>query len=175
MVFAGDFYQLPPVPDAHSAPQFAFDSKGWTSLIRPTGPDMNCYFLRKVHRQGDPRFRALLNRLRVGQTTAEDLKLLMACRRRIHYDDGIEPIKLLSLRESVASHNEAYLDGLAGEERVYPALDCYNPRVLALIKRGKAKWRDVDKLRTYADKCVPLSFSPLRWSPRAHQLRPCLA
>lgn len=131
---------------------FAFESKAWKSVIRSSGPDMNCFFLRKVHRQGDPRFRELLNRMRVGQATAEDIKLLKTCRRRITYEDGIEAIRLYAHRDSVNKENEKFLETLPGELIEIASTDKISPYLSNEIRAGRRRWFDVDKLRAHADR-----------------------
>jgi len=152
VVFAGDFYQLPPVPDFSAVALFAFESKAWRSVIKSSGPDMNCFFLRKVHRQGNPRFRELLNRLRVGQSTPDDIKLLKQCHRPIKYEDGIEPVRLYALRKSVTQENEAFLDSLPGELFELPSIDNLSQKTLATVRSGRRTWTHVDRLRQYADR-----------------------
>ena len=151
-MFAGDFYQLPPVPDAGLKSSFAFESRAWKSIISSRGPDMNCYFLRKVHRQGDPRFRELLNRMRVGQSTPDDIQLLKQCQRPIKYEDGIQAIRLFAHRTSVMKQNESFLNTLPGDVVELPALDQLDRRLVSAIRVGRRRWIDADKLRAYADK-----------------------
>jgi ATP-dependent DNA helicase PIF1 len=72
MIFTGDFYQLPPVerykPDTIE-PDFAFNAACWDKMI----PTENCFFLQTAYRQKDAKFADVLNRLRFGELTEEDM------------------------------------------------------------------------------------------------------
>lgn len=148
IVFAGDFYQLPPVSSNESEPIFAFESKAWGDLIRPSGRRRNCHFLRQVHRQRDPLFADLLNRLRVGQSTEEDLALLKKCKRRV--EEGGEGaavvMKLFAHRDRAAHNNEERLAALEGEVVEYEAADVVGEKLRSSVARGRSSWADVKRL-----------------------------
>jgi ATP-dependent DNA helicase PIF1 len=85
VILVGDFFQLPPVSKSL---KFIFE----TSLFWETCD--NFWELREVWRQTDPIFCNLLHRLRIGESTEDDLELLKS---RLDVDLGdIEPTKLFS-------------------------------------------------------------------------------
>jgi ATP-dependent DNA helicase PIF1 len=65
VIFTGDFLQLPPVND-----EFAFHSDVWTGLSLKT------IYLTKMYRVNDPVYTAILERVRVGEHTADDNRIL---------------------------------------------------------------------------------------------------
>ncbi|CED82958.1 DNA helicase PIF1/RRM3 [Phaffia rhodozyma] len=122
IVVAGDFYQLPPVEkdiETDAARGFAFTAHNWQAVIKKS----NNFFLRKVHRQADPVFVGLLNRLRLGKVSMQDVETLKSLDREIVYEDGIEPISLFSLVEDVERRNQEHLASIKAEERSFEAVD----------------------------------------------------
>lgn len=65
-------FQLPPVEQFKqdsAEPDFAFNALCWNKMIPPE----NCRFLENPYRQKDPKFANILNRLRFGLLTEEDI------------------------------------------------------------------------------------------------------
>lgn len=135
IIVSGDFCQLPPVKkDA----KFCFESKAWR----------DCGFkitqLSNVFRQPDVAFASLLNRMRMGDSTLEDVKLLNTCveRKLPVLKPGIAPTELYCLRKELDALNLKKLkECKESTEHVYKAKDygqtnllkqCMFPETLAL-------------------------------------------
>ncbi len=78
VVFLGDFYQLPPVPDRDrkepSTGQFCFECPTWTEVFPPT----NVVQLTTVFRQCDPAYRNVLLEIREGKLSEANREMLHA-------------------------------------------------------------------------------------------------
>ena len=133
LVFAGDFFQLPPVFRGTSsssssssagaaeggAGRFAFQAHCWESIVTTS------IVLTRVFRQGeDGAFIALLNEARVGKISAESAALLGArFGARLALPMGVEPTRLVTHRADIGAENAACLERLPGERRVFEAAD----------------------------------------------------
>jgi hypothetical protein len=120
VVFAGDFLQLPPVPERGqppqvdpSAPKYAFQSQAWQLAVR------HHVVLRQVHRQRDERFVGLLNDLRRGVYT-DAARTLLSSRLNVKL---ARPVRLYSRRVDVAAENATELARLPGELVRFTARD----------------------------------------------------
>lgn len=118
LVCVGDFYQLAPVLKRGAPYSFVFETDSWK-----VGID-HCVELTEIFRQdNDSEFARLLQRVRVGATTTDDLALLAS---RVNQDveccEGVVPTSLYSRRGDVASVNDTHLKGLDADTRqVYTA------------------------------------------------------
>jgi ATP-dependent DNA helicase PIF1 len=123
VILFGDVYQLPPVVerglesiffDRFTGP-FFFDSDAWQQL-NPLGLELT-----KVFRQlSDPRFVDLLNRVRNGSTTPDDLAVLNN-RIRPESDAAGHPIVLTATNGVARDLNTARLDAIRGPSQTYTA------------------------------------------------------
>ena len=110
LIFAGDFYQLPPVgqdiePDTQS---FCFESPLWNE----TFPLENQIQLTTIFRQSDPIYAKLLNKLRVGKITKSGIATLESCVNKTMTGDTL-PTILLPRRcdaDAINSRELALLD-----------------------------------------------------------------
>jgi hypothetical protein len=90
VVFIGDLFQLPPVVKSHEwqvmaenyRSPFFFDAQ----VLKESNPI--CIELKKIYRQSDNEFIALLNNIRNNSATPEDLELL-----HLHYDPSFVPYR----------------------------------------------------------------------------------
>ncbi|WVQ73833.1 hypothetical protein IAR50_003414 [Cryptococcus sp. DSM 104548] len=114
-IFTGDFFQLPPV----KAMRFAFEAKCWPNLFTPR----HIKSLTRVYRQADSKFIEILESMRRGIVTDDNMKLLESLSREVKYPDGIEPVTLFSLKDDVERTNVAKLNALPGEALTYEAWD----------------------------------------------------
>jgi len=122
VVLVGDFLQLPPVPSRYNpVREFCFESPVWSSLglgtasrdsdsgasSAPTSSNKNMIHLNRVMRQNDPEFVAILNDVRLGIVSDEQLKLLNSCmvKHKPRPTDGIIPTKLYSINKDVDTEN----------------------------------------------------------------------
>ena len=108
VLFVGDFLQLEPVVTNKCAQArmgdavFAFDALAWQTLAPVR--------LTEVRRQRDPEFARVLNCIRVGAASAQDLQWLKARARR-----GGEPERALyPWRSLCAAHNNRRMESLPG-------------------------------------------------------------
>ena len=107
VIMVGDFFQLPPVARDRTA-QFLFESK----LFWETCDEI--WELKEVWRQSDPAFVRMLQRIRLGEPTKQDLEVLQT---RVDADVGthaIAPTRVFSRNINVDRINTTELDKLEG-------------------------------------------------------------
>lgn len=146
VVMFGDPYQLAPVPPRgdelryirdHYRSFWFFDAHVWTGPsagfdlstsserdafdgvmdLGTYGAELSIRELRDIHRQADPRFRAMLNAVRHGRVTAEIAGILndTGARRPPEALDGEPPIITLATRNDIVnSINRRHLEALGG-------------------------------------------------------------
>lgn len=120
LVFTGDFFQLPPIPDAGDpyTSAFCFESPRWPL----TFPAASCIELNTMFRQTDPTYIEILKQIRKGYIDVEYADMLNKCVKR-EYDPetygGCTPTKLFPVRSKVDAVNNARFKQLDGEEHVY--------------------------------------------------------
>lgn len=111
LILVGDFAQLPFVTRDKN-PVFLFETKLWADM------ELKTFSLQIVHRQqGDPDFIGLLQRVRVGKITDNDIKKLMSkvnAPLKKMLDKGIIPTHLYSFNQHVDEMNAAELKKLPG-------------------------------------------------------------
>ena len=119
VIFAGDFFQLPPVVLAGG---YAFMSPAWARAGIET-----CELTEVVRQGGDARFVALLNELRVGRCSAASTELLATCSKgkKPEPTDGIEPTRLYCTNRDVDAMNAQFLNALPGEARAFDGVDTF--------------------------------------------------
>ena len=106
MIFVGDPFQLAPVEG-----NYCFTSKLWT--------DIKIHTLTANMRQaGDNQFKELLDRVRWGKCSEEDLAVLQRCGDTVFPDD-IVPTKLYSKNVNVDSINLKEFDKLSTDVYIY--------------------------------------------------------
>jgi ATP-dependent DNA helicase PIF1 len=120
LIFTGDFFQLPPIPD-HDDPstgEFCFQHPKWASTFKPA----DCIELKTFFRQTDPAYISILQEVRRGTISGPNIELLQTRTMRgtaPETQDGIVPTKLFPVRSKVDTINEVSYAKLDGEERVY--------------------------------------------------------
>lgn len=119
LVITGDFFQLPPVPDANSASTFCFDAKTWSSAIDQT------IGLHHVFRQKDPVFAGMLNEMREGRLTQNSISTFKRLSRSPVYDDdlGLTTTELFPTRREVEEANTVRMRQLSGNAVEFVAKD----------------------------------------------------
>lgn len=132
LIFSGDMLQLPPVKDT-----WVFNTEEWTALnLRP-------FILEIPYRYSDPEFFQMLLRIRVGEQTEDDYKII---RNRVRANkrmqdilsslsnekagEIIKPTMFFSKRIDVDAYNTMELEKLPGESVEFIAFDRFE------IKRG---------------------------------------
>ena len=113
LVFSGDFYQLPPVPDKfEGSAKFCFESSSWDLAF------YNQIELKTIYRQDDPVFKKILNQIRKGKISTESCEILNTCVSKSN-DSDVMPVKLYPRRNIVDSINKEYNDRLQSDTREY--------------------------------------------------------
>lgn len=108
LILLGDFLQLPPVSREGNV-RFCFESPLWQAL------DIKNCVLKQVFRQREERFVSLLDNLRFGNVTEEDIELL---RSRMDFDYETLPLKptIITTHNSLAEQaNRTQLDKINGK------------------------------------------------------------
>lgn len=112
VIFVGDFLQLPPVTRG-GVIKFAFESPYWSTIIKRT------IQLKRVYRQNDPTFQAILDEARYGELSASSLTTLKT-RCNLSWDkDLIKPTLLFSRNIDVETINNSSLQQLDTEEYAF--------------------------------------------------------
>jgi ATP-dependent DNA helicase PIF1 len=125
LIFSGDFYQLPPIPEEGET-QFCFESPLWKQTFKPE----NCIELTHIFRQNDPTYINILMEVRKGQISEENAKLLTTYVKRpidTEKTNGCIPTKLFPVRHKVESVNNVMFSQLKTEEYEYNCIsktDC---------------------------------------------------
>lgn len=101
MIFAGDFYQLPPVKA-----EYAFTSTAWQDL------NPAIHILTYNYRQTtDPELQTILTNIRNNTLTSQDMKRLKQCKKTT-FPEHIIPTKIYSLNKNVDAINQHAYDQL---------------------------------------------------------------
>ena len=140
IVLVGDFFQLPPIPDAGPV-SFLFESSLWASM------DLRTYELTEYVRQKEEVFQKVLEEARRGELTKRSLKILA---RRMGLDyrkEAIQPTMLFTRRAQVdlinMSHLKKLIDDNTTERHVYKATTTFNSKTILepteLVQKGVAK------------------------------------
>ena len=121
--FFGDLMQLPPVRGKFISLKPKNQDYHVTYELDSRWHMFQCIVLKKNHRQGaDKAYGDLLNKIRVGSQTDEDLEpLLSRVRPDGHPDLKKADLWISCTRKEVAARNKAYLPNLTGEKFVFAA------------------------------------------------------
>jgi len=120
LVFTGDFFQLPPIPDMgdpYSA-AFCFESPRWPIVF----PLTSCIELKTMFRQTDPIYIEILKQIRKGYLDVEYADILQKYVKREYSSEkygGCVPTKLFPIRAKVDAVNNAMFTKLEGTEHVF--------------------------------------------------------
>lgn len=128
VVFAGDFFQLPPVSREQepSKDKFAFMSKAWVEAS-PT----ICY-LTEQYRQTNNELNNILNQIRSQEVDEFAVELL---NETAYNEPSIEPTRLYTHNADVDSLNEKELEKIDAAEEVFFAQRKGNPKLMeAFVK-----------------------------------------
>lgn len=89
LVVTGDFFQLPPVPEAgNREAKFSFSAATWNTVIQHT------ILLTHVFRQRDPEFAAMLNELRLGKPSPSTVEAFRKLSRPLQFHDELDATEL---------------------------------------------------------------------------------
>lgn len=112
VIVVGDFLQLEPVTEKGEENKYAFESEVWEQAKFVT---IN---LENVMRQEDEEFVSLLSRVRKGDMTDEDYKLLM---KKVSPCKSVEITRILTHNGAVDRWNDKRLGSLSGKSVTYKA------------------------------------------------------
>lgn len=112
VIVVGDFLQLEPVVEKGEENKYAFESEVWEQAKFVT---IN---LENVMRQEDKEFVSLLSRIRKGNMSDEDYKLLM---KKVTPCKSVETTRILTHNGAVDRWNDKRLGGLSGKTVTYKA------------------------------------------------------
>jgi ATP-dependent DNA helicase PIF1 len=138
LLIFGDFLQLPPVSIHNTRVPRAFEGTAWKEL------SPKVFTLDKIMRQQNETFAEMVSKVRLGKCTSDVCEYFESLSRDIEYYDGIEPVRLYSIRRTTDEHNQSKLDEINTQPRVYDAIDrgdersllqCPAPRTLKLKSR----------------------------------------
>jgi ATP-dependent DNA helicase PIF1 len=120
LVFTGDFFQLPPIPDQDdpTSGEFCFQNPNWQKTFRPE----DCIELKTFFRQTDPAYISILQEVRRGTISETNIELLQTRLTRgvaTEPKNGVIPTKLFPVRAKVDAINGSSYAKLEGEERTY--------------------------------------------------------
>ena len=162
LIFAGDFYQLPPVgnlEDPESC-KFCFESDDWNDIF-----DMDCQIqLLKIFRQKDIVYSTILNQIREGKLKKKSNELLLSyVGRNISPDLVVQPTKLFPTRNKVDFINKHELDKLETEIKEYAIKYKYDLPMIGEEKiiRSRFKDEDIERELKYMENNL-LCDSPLK-------------
>jgi ATP-dependent DNA helicase PIF1 len=118
VIFSGDFFQLPPVGDPiePDTQRFCFESDDWNAVFH-----RDCQIqLKKIFRQTDDTYAAILNQIREGKIRRKSNDLLLQYVGR-SYDANLvaEPTKLYPTRNKVENINLTKMSALEGVEKMF--------------------------------------------------------
>jgi ATP-dependent DNA helicase PIF1 len=124
LLMFGDFLQLPPVSPGKKNVSHVFETDTWTEL------NPQEFELTTVVRQSDPRFRDILDELRLGICTASAETYIRSLSREVPTVDGIEPVKLHALKAKVSAYNTERLTKLTTDVHTYDSIDIGQRNIL---------------------------------------------
>lgn len=135
LIFSGDFYQLAPIFEQRSSTdtgQFCFESSEWASTFPIT------YYLTKSFRHPDIQFKQLLDKIRTGDVSDEDCKILET-RVGVKCNDMIKPIHIVPTRKEADYINNKNLNKINEPEYKFS----YD---FEYTDKGVLTKKDIDKL-----------------------------
>lgn len=129
VIMCGDFFQLPPINrDDSRSGGFVVQSQVWTEL-----DPVICY-LGEQHRQDDEKLLEVLNHLRAGDLRRRHAETLLS--RVDSVLDHADVTELHTTNIDVGRINNARLDALPGEAKVYSAVTTGKENYVASLKRS---------------------------------------
>lgn len=118
VIFSGDFFQLPPVPDVSNPDtgKFCFESPKWKQVFKP----QNHIQMHTIFRQRDPIYVQILNETRFGELSEESKNIMFEhMKRTFDADSGIVPPKIYATRTKTDYMNNTAYSKIKAEEYSY--------------------------------------------------------
>ena len=129
VVFAGDFFQLPPIGNTPIKERFAFMSSSWVEA------DLKICYLTEQYRQSDNSLNHILNEIRDGAVSQNSINLLHEASKTV-LKDNWEPTKLYTHNMDVDRINKAELVNLVGKTKIFKAKTSGNAKILESFKKS---------------------------------------
>ena len=129
VVFAGDFFQLPPIGNTPIRERFAFMSNAWVEA------DLKICYLTEQFRQSKNSLNQILNEIRAAQVSPHSISLLKQASSTVLQDQW-EPTKLYTHNYDVDKINQSELEKLSPKKKVYKARTKGNPKMLESFKKS---------------------------------------
>lgn len=114
LVFTGDFFQLPPIPDKDHPQEFCFESNDWYDVF----PNENHIVLKTMFRQNDPLYINILSQIRIGCVDADHIEELQKHVNKSK-PDNIVITKLFPIRSKAEQYNLKMFNDLDTEIQQY--------------------------------------------------------
>ncbi|MDR2527116.1 MAG: AAA family ATPase [Rickettsiales bacterium] len=132
IILLGDFLQLPPVErENKEESKFCFESESWQEA------NIKYIELNDTFRQKEEKLITLLNNVRFGRLTGDDIKMLDSCKNKI--DDNIlpmDPIILGTHNYQIEKINSEKLIKLKTETKTYTAKFSGDEKKIDFLKRN---------------------------------------
>lgn len=129
VVFAGDFFQLPPIGDEPPKEKFAFMAPAWVEA------GLAICYLTEQYRQSDNELNFILNEIRTGNLSEYSRRRLAAARDTLLEQDW-EPTKLFTHNVDVDRINADHLVALEAKSRLFVATTKGNQKILESFKKS---------------------------------------
>ncbi|MCI0619767.1 AAA family ATPase [Candidatus Wolfebacteria bacterium] len=131
VVFAGDFFQLPPVTREDEEPaRFAYEAEAWHEA-KP----VVCYLETRERHKEDERFAEMLNDIRAG-SALERVRAVLEERHTARSAVGEGVTRLYAHNKDVDAENEEKLATLSGSEKIYEMRTKGGSKLVEALKRG---------------------------------------
>ena len=124
VIFTGDFFQLPPVPNYEDpdSSKFAFESEKWRQVFKLE----NHIELKTMFRQKDPIYINILQEIRKGELSDESRDLLKTYVKREYHPEehnGCVPTKLFAVRSKTDFVNTSMYNKIEEPEYSYSCIE----------------------------------------------------
>lgn len=127
VVFVGDFFQLPPVPEYGKKSEFAFESKAWQKA------DPTVCYIHEQHRQEDPLFLEILTAMRQGELKGSHVNTLLQTSSN---KDLALPTKLYTHNMDVDKLNDMELKKMQGKQQIFIMTAEGNDFLVQMLKKN---------------------------------------
>ncbi len=129
VIFAGDFFQLPPIGDTPIRERFAFMANAWVEA------DLKICYLTEQYRQSNNSLNHILNEIRTGEVSQSSILRLEAASSTV-LKNNWEPTKLYTHNVDVDRINKGELANLKGKTKIFKAQTKGNPKILESFKKS---------------------------------------
>lgn len=129
VIFAGDFFQLPPIGDTPIRERFAFMANAWVEA------DLKICYLTEQFRQTNNSLNHILNEIRTGEVSNNSILRLEAA-AHTQLKDNWEPTKLYTHNVDVDRINKEELIKLGGKTKIFKAQTKGNPKIIESFKKS---------------------------------------